>query len=99
MNIYKVNYLTSVTNIKSIHVFYGNHDQDLEKIYTENPKSEIFAKIFTEEELSSIQSKNIHVSFSQQYLHEDDSIGIIKTKIAHELDYTASIDEMYLFGM
>lgn len=99
MNIYKVNYLTSVTNIKSIHVFYGKHDHDLEKMYTENPKSDIFTKIFTEEELSSIQSKNIPVSFTQQYLHEDDSIGTIKTKIAHELDNTVSIDEMYLFGM
>ena len=81
MNIYKVNYLTSVTNIKSIHVFYGKHDHDLENLYTEDPKSEIFTKIFTEEELSSIQSKNIPVSFTQQYLHEDDSISTIKRKL------------------
>ena len=98
MNAYKVNELTSVNNIRKIHVFVGSHEENLDELFSSNPQDTRFSSFFNEEELENISKMNIPVKFSQQYLHQDDSIGTIKTKIAHSCDNTFSLDEVFLFA-
>ena len=98
MNIYKVNYLTSVSTIKTTCVFYGPHEQDLEALFSTDPENKLFSGIFSTEELEKIRVMNIPVSFSQQYLHSDDTIGTLKSKIAHQYNNAFSIDELFMFG-
>ena len=97
MNIYKVNYLTHENTLNNIHVFYGNHTLDLNDLFKRNPTSTEFTNIFNEEELANIQSNNIAVHFSQQSIHIDDTIGVIKSKIMHDFNNTFSFEEIYLF--
>lgn len=98
MNAYKVNELTSVNNIRKIHVFVGPHEENLDELFSSNPRDTRFSSLFNEEDLANIAKMNIPVKFSQQYLHQDDSIGTIKTKIAHSCDNTFSLDEVFLFA-
>ncbi len=81
MNIYKVNHLTNENTIHSIHVFYGKHKEKLDQLFKKNSSNTVFTSIFTQEEINTIEEKNIPVYFSQQSIHPDDSIGKIKFKI------------------
>ena len=56
-------------------------------------EKEIVKKIFTPQEISSI--KNIY--FSEQQIHRDDTIGVIKLKVLSELKTKCSLGEVYLF--
>ena len=58
---------------------------------------ELFDKVFTEKEREQIKTDNITVKFSEQQIHFDDSIGIIKIKILNELKKDISLDEIYLY--
>ena len=83
--IYKVNQLVDGV-IDSVYVFYG------QPIIKKDEK-EIVKKIFTPQEISSI--KNIY--FSEQQIHRDDTIGVIKLKVLSELKTKCSLGEVYLF--
>ena len=88
--IYKVNYLVDGL-IDTIYVFMGK------KITSLGKDSDLFETIFTEEENEIITTNKIHVVFSQQQIHPDDTIGAIKLKILTEIKDKASLDEIYLF--
>jgi hypothetical protein len=83
--IYKVNQLVDGV-VDSVYVFYGK------PIVKKNEK-EIIKKIFTQQEIESI--KNIY--FSEQQIHRDDTIGVIKLKVLSELKIKCSLGEVYLF--
>jgi len=101
MNIYKVNHLTDGNTINKIHVFYGDHTNDLTNLFENDPNNSLFTGIFNQEELTAILNpkKNIPVIFSHQSIHIDDTIGVIKSKIMHEFKNTFSLEEIYLFCM
>ena len=73
MNAYKVNELTSVNTISKIHVFIGPHEENLDELFSSNPRDSKFSSLFNEEDLANIAKMKIPVKFSQQYLHQDDS--------------------------
>lgn len=83
--IYKVNQIVDGV-IDSVYVFYG------QPIIKKNEK-EIVKKIFTPTEIENI--RNIY--FSEQQIHRDDTIGVIKLKILSELKKKCSLGEIYLF--
>ena len=83
--IYKVSQIVDGA-IDSVYVFYG------QPIVKKNEK-EIVKKIFTPDEIENI--KNIY--FSEQQIHRDDTIGIIKLKILSELKKKVPLGEIYLF--
>ena len=83
--IYKVNQLVDGV-VDSVYVFYGK------PIVKKNEK-EIIRKIFKPEEIERI--KNIY--FSEQQIHRDDTIGVIKLKVLNELKKKCSLGEIYLF--
>jgi len=101
MNIYKVNHLTDGNTINKIHVFFGDHTSNLTELFENDPKNSLFADIFNQEELNAILNpvKKIPVIFSQQSIHIDDTIGVIKSKIMHEFQNTFALEEIYLFCM
>ena len=88
--IYKVNYLVDGI-IDTIYVFMGK------KITTVGKDSDLFKIIFTEEENEIITTNKIHIVFSDQQIHPDDTIGGIKLKILTEIKDKTSLDEIYLF--
>ena len=55
--------------------------------------------IFTEAEIENAETNKIPIIYSKQVIHMDDSIGVVKLKILHELLKTkdVSLEEMYLF--
>jgi len=105
--IYKVNHLLNSTTISEIRVFYGSYaeTEDLNELFKRDPKNAAFIDkstglpIFNEMELRSILDRQIPVVFSEQQIHYDDSIGVIKLKMMMEFSNTFSLDEIYLFCM
>ncbi len=101
--IYKVSHLDN-NRIKTIYVFIGKPPvegkyKELEKLFLREPTKDIFAGIFTPEELADINDNDIPVKFIQDRLHLDDTIEIIKKKLLLYLgdDLNMSFDEMYCF--
>ena len=105
--IYKVNHLKDAGSIAAIHVFYGAslEEEDLDELFKRDPQNPAFIDkntglpIFNDDELKNILDKQIPVIFSEQQIHYDDSIGVIKLKIMAEFSNTFSLDEIYLFCM
>ena len=105
--IYKVNHLKDAGTIEAIHVFYGSslQEDDLDELFKRDPQNPAFIDkntgqpIFNDDELQNIVEKQIPVIFSEQQIHYDDSIGVIKLKIMAEFSNTFSLDEIYLFCM
>ena len=105
--IYKVNHLKDAETIDAIHVFYGTNQDidDLDELFKRDPQNPAFIDkntglpIFNSDELKNIVEKQIPVFFSEQQIHYDDSIGVIKLKIMAEFSNTFSLDEIYLFCM
>ena len=97
--IYKVNYLNGTTSPHSILVFFGNNVdiEDPEDLFKREPTNLVFKNIFSEKEYQNIQDKNIPVKFSKQQIHFDDTIGVIKMKIAIEFSKQISLEEIYMF--
>jgi hypothetical protein len=83
--IYKVSQIIDGV-INSVYVFYG---QPIVK----KDEKELVKKIFTQNEIENI--KNIY--FSEQQIHRDDTIGVIKIKILNELKKKVPLGEIYLF--
>jgi hypothetical protein len=112
--IYKIHSLIDDETIDKIIVFYGirntnvEEDVDINTLFKTSPKHLSFIDtntglpIFTDDELTQIQEHNIDVIFTQQQIHFDDSIGVIKLKIIDEfikLGIRFSLDETYLFAV
>jgi len=105
--IYKVNRLSDAGTIEVIHIFYGTSLEvdDLDELFKRDPQNPAFIDkntglpIFNSAELQNIVEKQIPVIFSEQQIHYDDSIGVIKLKIMAEFSNTFSLDEIYLFCM
>ena len=83
MSVYKVNHLATNT----IYVFCGN-------LVDETSKEETF---FTQPENDMIRDKKTSVKMVKKFIHEDDTIMIIKTKLITYLDLNLALEEMYLF--
>jgi hypothetical protein len=61
---------------------------------TENADS----SIFNDKEREFIETNSIPIQFSNQQIHKDDSISIIKNKILKSIDFAVSYHELYLFS-
>jgi hypothetical protein len=85
MNIYKVCVLGNHNKIKEVIVF---------GITGEGEKDSLFSK----EEQEIIDRDKLSVRFSQQQIHKDDSIRIIKNKLLKEYEFQRAYEELYLFS-
>ena len=83
MNIYKVCILGNRNTIKEV-ILFGNAEEDEEA----NQDSSNFSK----------ETNDIPRRISQQQIHKDDSIRVIKNKILNEFEFQKSYDEIYLFS-
>ena len=104
--IYKVERLINKNKTKTIFVFYGSNISKLDinsefnnalnnNVSFSDPLTNSI--IFNEDEIKNIKDKNIEVIFSQQQIHFDDTIGIIKLKIINEFKNLFSPEEIYLY--
>jgi len=83
MSVYKVNHLATNT----IYVFCGN-------LVDETSNEETF---FTKSENDIIRAIKTSVKLVKNFIHKDDTIMIIKTKIILYLDLKLALEELYLF--
>ena len=98
---YKINHLIN-NNISKIYVFYGKSypsfsSKKLKDLFIKNPLDKKFQNIFGKDELANIHKNNINVEFSEQRIHPDDTINIIKLKISNEFRQSISFEEIYLY--
>ena len=91
MNIIKINHLEK-DNIKKIYVFKGLFDVTPDYLVNGD-------RIFTENEMENIASKNIPVELINELIHYDDTISTIKKKIVKHTQMRVSTYELYLFGI
>jgi hypothetical protein len=87
--IYKVNQIID-GKIDTIFIFNGkkNNKTALESEWV---------PFFSEKEIQNIKDNKIKIKFSEQQIHFDDSIGMIKLKIIYEFKKTISMEEIYLY--
>ena len=90
--IYKVNHIIS-DKIQSIYIFLGNNKKPDNK----TDEKELFKNIFTNEDIDYINKNNVNIVYSEQQIHYDDQIGVIKLKILSEMKNLVSLGEIYLF--
>jgi len=95
--IFKVNILTNKNVTEKIYVFSGSSLNDPISIFIKEPENKIFSDIFNKDEINNIKNNKIEVVFVNQFIHIDDSIGIIKLKIFEAISKEASMSELYLF--
>jgi hypothetical protein len=99
--IFKVNHLKDKDKIDTIFVFYGTHleinDPDPNELFQKDPTNKAFTDVFDTEERENIQKENIQVVFLKESIHIDDTIGVIKLKIAKAFNTIFSIEEIYMF--
>ena len=98
--IFKVNKLTDKNIIETIYVFYGSldiDDEDPNDLFEVDPLNKAFSNVFDKEELDLISKDKIEVIFIDQFIHMDDSIGVIKLKICDAINKEASMSELYLY--
>ena len=97
--IFKVNYLKKKDKINTIYVFYGTSLEinDPNELFQKEPTNEAFLSVFDAEEMNRIQKENIQVTFIKETIHIDDTIGVMKLKIAKALNVSVSIEEIYMF--
>ena len=98
---YKINYLIN-EGISKIHVFYGKtypaiSTTKLKDLFIKNPLDKKFQQLFQKDELEYIRTNNVDVEFSEQRIHPDDTISVIKLKILHEFKQRISFEEIYLY--
>ena len=98
-DIFKIAYTVN-NKIEKYYVFMGpNHDlKDIKKLFKANPDNEIFKNVFSSEELIYIKKHNPNVLFTQELIHKDDTIEIIKKKLLIEFEQNISFQEIYLFA-
>lgn len=81
--IYKVHILDENGNTNKIIIFQGNRDYQF---------------IFNDEQMLENKKNNIEIVKSEQHIHTDDSIHVIKKKIVNELGINnIAYEELYLF--
>ena len=99
MPIYKINHLIGDNVTDTIYVFYGKNPsiKKVNELFVNDPSNHAFINIFNSDELNTISTNKIRVHFSEQQIHMDDTIGIIKIKILNELRKDYSLEEIYLF--
>ncbi len=93
--IFKIHILVN-NQISKILVFYG-----IEKKISSNPIDNITQlPVFDEEEVAMNNTNNIPVVFIPMFIHYDDTISVIRTKIllALQSDNKYANSSMYLFG-
>ena len=99
--IFKVNKLSDKNVTDTIYVFYGSQfSDDIEDpndLFDDDPGNKLFADVFLKDELEYIKKHKIEVIFLKQYIHIDDSIGVIKLKIFDAIQRKASMSELYLY--
>jgi len=87
-NVYKVHVFDSTGNITKIYIFCA-------KAKTQANLKELFSDI----ELSLHELNHVEYIFSDQLIHPDDSIRILKKKIIAEIGIdTIAYEELYIFG-
>jgi len=74
----------------------GNHNK-IKEILVFGTKEE-GSSIFSKEEHDFIDKEQPPIRFSEQQIHKDDSIRIIKNKILKEYDFRRAYEELYLFS-
>jgi hypothetical protein len=93
-NIIKINHIVNNT-IKNIYVFAGSID-----INSESPWDlKDGTIVFSPKELDNIKEQNISVTILNGFIHSDDTISTIKTKIIKYTELRISTAELYLFGI
>ena len=93
-NIIKVNHIFE-NIIKNIYVFAGNIDINRESPWNLKDGTTVFSP----QELANIKEQNITVAILNGYIHPDDTISTIKTKIIKYTNLRFSTAELYLFGI
>jgi hypothetical protein len=79
-----------------IHLLNENGEPNKIIVFQGEEKKE---QLFSEIEISEFKEKNIEIVYSDQEIHKDDSIRILKNKIIFEIGVNKiSYDEMYLFS-
>ena len=87
--IYKVHLLDSTGTVKKIHIFCGATTKDTSHL----------PELFSDLELALHKTNDVEYVFSEQFIHPDDSIRIVKKKIVQEIGKEkVSYKELYLFG-
>ena len=92
-NIFKI-YYTDTKNIIKVIVFKGSLEINIDNVYETN--------IFSKKEIDEINTKNIDIYFSDDFIQIDDKINTIKKKIAYYFmnsgydDKNLSLEEIYL---
>ena len=74
-------------------------DNKPKKVFVFQPESENLErnKIFSEKEIELLDSYKINIQYSNQQIHTDDSIRVIKNKIIKEIS-NVSYSDLYLFS-
>ena len=108
--IIKVNKIIGKDRIESIIVFWGTNLEipvsDITQLFNEfveggadskDTKYDVIRDIFSTNELTNIKATRTPVTFTNQSIYIDDSIGAIRLKIFQAIGKQASMDEIYLF--
>jgi len=93
-NVIKINHIVNNT-IKNIYVFAGSIDINSESPW--NLKNG--DTVFSPKELENIKEQNITVTILNGFIHSDDTISTVKTKIIKYTELRISTSELYLFGI
>ena len=93
-NVIKINHIINDV-VKNIYVFAGSIDINPESPWNINDGTEIF----TPQEIQNITDNNIPVTIVNGFIHSDDTISTIKTKIIKYTGLRISVAELYLFGI
>ena len=67
-------------------------NQDLNTLFKKEPNNELFKNITKED-------RKHNIIFVNEYIHQDDTINIIKKKIILAFKKNISYEEIYLFGI
>ena len=101
---YKFHY-TVDNETKQIYVFSGtsptdegSNNVDLSRLFATEPNNPEFDGIFSPQELEEIMTQEVPVTFINQQIHLDDTIGTIKKKLMLSMEPKTSFGEMYLFA-
>ncbi len=87
--IYKVNHIIN-DKIDTIYIFNGKNKKKSNEEINLN-------SFFSEKEIQNIKNNDIKIKYSEQQIHSDDSIGMIKLKIISEFKKSISTEEIYLY--
>ena len=101
---YKFHY-TVDNETKHIYVFSDATSTDeeseniqLNRLFSTEPENPVFGTIFSSVELSDIRTNSVPVTFVNQQIHLDDTIGTIKKKLMVVMDPKTSFGGMYMFA-